>query len=263
MIKFILSSLPVAALAVATLGIASPWTSAPAEAAGSAPTPPAQKWSWQGPFGTFERPALRRGLQVHLEICSACHSLDLVAYRALSEIGLSDDEIKAVASEFVVVDGPDDDGDMFEREALPADHFVAPFENDNAARASNGGALPPDLSLMTKARVHGPDYLYGLLTGYVDPPVGVEVMPGMYYNEYYPGHQIAMAPPIDDDLVEYADGTAATTDQIARDVTTFLAWAAEPELEERKRLGVKVMLVILILTGFLYALKKRIWADQH
>lgn len=248
-------------LGVAALGVASVTTAA--RAAGGAPKPPAQEWSWQGPFGTFDRAALRRGLQVYAEVCASCHSLNLVAYRTLGEIGFSEAEIKAFAAEYEVVDGPDDEGDMFERQARPADIFVSPFENDNAARASNNGALPPDLSLMTKARFNGPDYLYALLTGYGDAPAGTEVMDGMYYNAYFSGHQIAMAPPLYDDAVEYADGTEATEAQTARDVTTFLAWTAEPEMEERKRLGAKVMIFLLVLTGFLYALKRRIWADRH
>jgi len=253
--KIILSTFVAAAFAISAVSLTTT-----AEAAGSAPKPPAQEWSWQGPFGTFDRPALRRGLQVYAEVCAACHSLNLVAYRALGEVGFSEDEIKAFAAEY---DGPDEDGEMFERAAKPADHFVSPFENDNAARASNNGAMPPDLSLITKARFNGPDYLHALLMGYTDPPEDMEVMDGMSYNEYFPGHQIAMAPPIDDDSVEYADGTEATQDQISRDLVTFLSWTAEPELEERKRLGFKVMLFLLVLTGFLYALKRRVWADQH
>ena len=256
--KVILSAFAAAAIIMSTAAF-----TGPAEAAGGV-KPPAQDWSWQGPFGTFDRPSLRRGLQVYSEVCSGCHSLNLVAYRALGEVGFSIDEIKAFASEFEVVDGPDEDGEMFDREAKPSDMFVSPFENENAARASNNGAMPPDLSLMTKARFNGPDYLLALLTGYEeDAPAGVDLMDGMSYNHYFPGNQIAMAMPVDDDSVEYADGTEATQDQIARDVVTFLAWAAEPELEERKRLGIKVMIFLIFLTGLLYALKRKVWADQH
>lgn len=251
------------AFAAATIAFGTVAVTSPAEAS-SGIKPPAQDWSWTGPFGTFDRPALRRGLQVYAEVCSGCHSLDLVAYRALSEIGFSVEEIKAFASDYEVIDGPDEEGEMFEREAKPADMFVSPFANENAARASNNGALPPDLSLMTKARFNGPDYVHALLTGYEEEaPEGMELMEGMNYNHYFAGNQIAMAPPIDDDSVEYADGTEASKDQISRDIVTFMAWAAEPELEERKRLGIKVMIFLLVLTGLLYALKRKIWADQH
>jgi ubiquinol-cytochrome c reductase cytochrome c1 subunit len=256
--KAILSAFAAATIVMGTVAI-----SAPANASGGVELPK-NEWSWTGPFGTFDRAALRRGLQVYSEVCSGCHSLNLVAYRALGEVGFSEDEIKAFASEFEVVDGPDEDGEMFEREAKPADMFVSPFANDNAARASNNGAVPPDLSLMTKARFNGPDYVHALLTGYEeDAPEGVEILDGMSYNHYFPGNQIAMAAPIDDDSVEYADGTEASKAQIASDIVTFMAWAAEPELEERKRLGIKVMIFLLVLTGLLYALKRKVWADQH
>jgi len=174
------------------------------------------------------------------------------------------DEIKAIAGEFEVTDGPNDDGDMFTRPARPADRFASPFENVQAARASNNGALPPDLSLITKARKGGGDYIYALLSGYAEePPADFELADGMYYNKVFPGHQIAMNPPLGDDAVEYTDGTKATTAQMAKDVTTFLVWAAEPEMEERKRLGIKVMLFLIVLTGLLYALKRKIWSDLH
>ena len=153
---------------------------------------------------------------------------------------------------------------MFARPGKPSDRFASPFANEQEARAANNGALPPDLSLMTKARKGGPDYLHALLTGYADePPDGVEVMEGMNYNTYFPGNQIAMAPPLDDEAVEYADGTEATLNRHSRDVVTFLAWAAQPELEERKRLGVKVLLFLIVLTAMLYALKRQIWSDLH
>ncbi len=226
--------------------------------------PPARDWSFQGLFGTYDRGALQRGLQNYKEICASCHSLRLVAYRNLAAIGLKEDQIKAIAAEFEVTDGPNEEGEMYTRAALPADRFASPFPNDNAARAANNGALPPDLSLMTKARKGGADYLYGLLTGYEEEaPAGIEVMEGMNYNLYFPGNQIAMAPPLADDAVEYADGTKATVAQMAEDVTTFLAWAAEPELEERKRLGVKVILFLIVLTGMFYAIKRQVWKDQH
>lgn len=224
----------------------------------------AQNWSFGGIFGTFDRATLRRGVQVYTEVCASCHSLKLVAYRNLGDVGYSADEVKAIAAEFEVTDGPNNDGDMFTRPALPADRFVAPFENDKAARAANNGALPPDLSLITKARKGGSDYIYALLSRYAEePPAGFELSDGMYYNEVFPGHQIAMSPPLGEDAVEYTDGTKATTAQMSKDVTTFLVWAAEPEMEERKRLGIKVMLFLLVLTGLLYALKRKIWSDLH
>ncbi|MEQ8665700.1 MAG: cytochrome c1 [Rhodospirillales bacterium] len=238
-------------------------TGSDSHAAGPAIDIPDRQWSWEGPFGTFERPALRRGLQVYAEVCSACHSLELVAYRNLGSIGFSEAEIKTFAAQFEVTDGPDEEGDMYTRPARPSDHFASPFANDNAARAANAGALPPDLSLMTKARAGGADYLHALLTGYEEPPAGFDLLEGMSYNAYFPGHQIAMAAPIYEDGVEYADGTPATVEQIASDVTTFLAWAAEPELEERKRLGIKVIIFLIVFTGFAYALKRKIWSDVH
>jgi ubiquinol-cytochrome c reductase cytochrome c1 subunit len=235
----------------------------PADAA-KAPDPPDHDWSFSGVFGTFDRATLQRGLQVYREVCASCHSLDLIAFRNLAGIGLGPDEIQAIAEEYEVEDGPDDEGEMFMRPAKASDRFVPPFANEQAARASNNGAYPPDLSLMTKARDGGTDYVFGLLVGYEEePPEDVEMMEGMYYNKYFPGHQIAMGPPLFEDAVEYADGTEATLDQEAHDVVTFLAWAAQPELEERKRLGVKVMLFLIVLTAMLYAVKRKIWSDVH
>jgi cytochrome c1 len=182
----------------------------------------------------------------------------------LAGIGFSEDQIKAIAAEAEVTDGPNEEGEMFDRPARPSDRFASPFPNDNAARASNNGALPPDLSLMVKARKGGADYLHALLTGYKEePPAGFTLGDGMNYNTYFAGHQIAMAPPIADDAVEYADGTKATAKQIATDISTFLAWTAEPELEERKRLGIKVLLFLIVLTAMLYAVKRQIWKDLH
>ena len=238
--------------------------SSSAFAAGDAPKAPAQKWSFSGVFGTYDRAQLRRGFKVYKEVCSACHSLNLVAYRNLMDIGFSEEDVKAIAGEQEFKDGPNDEGDMFDRPGKPSDKFKAPFENEQAARAGNNGAHPPDLSLMVKARLRGPDYLFGLLTGYKEePPKGVTLPDGMYYNTYYPGHQIAMASPLSDEAVEYSDGTKPTLDQHARDITTFLAWTASPEMEERKRLGIKVILFLLVLSGMLFALKRRIWSDLH
>ncbi|MDX1574882.1 MAG: cytochrome c1 [Kiloniellales bacterium] len=224
---------------------------------------PKQDWSFDGLFGLFDRPQLQRGLQVYQEVCAGCHGLKYIAFRNLSDLGYTEDQIKAFASEAVIVDGPDDDGEMFEREGRPSDYFPAPFPNDKAAAAANNGAVPPELSLMAKARFGGPDYIYALLTGYEEPPADFEVLEGLSYNAYFPGHQIAMAPPLFDGAVEYADGTEATVDQMARDVSAFLMWAAEPTLEDRKTAGIWVLLFFLFVTGVTYASKKKIWADLH
>lgn len=224
---------------------------------------PSHDWSFSGIFGTFDRAKQQRGFQIYREVCSACHSLRQVAFRNLSDLGYNEDEIRAIAASYQVEDGPDDNGDMFVRDGIPSDRFPPPFPNENAARAANGGALPVDLSLVAKSRMGGPDYIYHLLTGYQDPPPDVEMMEGMYYNAYFPGHQIAMAPPLMDGVVTYADGTPATLHQLAEDVTYFLTWAAEPNLEARKRMGMKVILFLLIFTGLLYAVKRKVWANLH
>jgi len=221
---------------------------------------PKQNWSFDGVFGSFDRAALQRGFQVYQEVCAGCHGIKYIAFRNLTEIGLSEDQVKAIAAEYEVEDGPDDEGEMFERPAILSDIIPLPFANDNAARASNNGALPPDLSLMAKARPGGPDYLHALLIGYEDEPDDVTLNEGMSYNRYFSGNQIAMPPPLDDDAVEYSDGTAATVDQMSSDVVHFMMWAAEPKLEVRKRMGIKVMLFLLVLTALLYASKRKIWA---
>jgi len=236
---------------------------AAAIAAGDAAVPPSQDWSFNGWSGTVDRAAAQRGLQIYLENCSGCHSLSLVSYRNLGALGFSEDEIKAIAADYFVTDGPDDFGDMFERPARPSDNFVPPFPNEPAARAANNGAYPPDLSLITKARKNGANYLYALLTGYEDPPDGVEVMLGMSYNAYFPGSQIAMPQLLYDDGTVYADGTLATADQQARDVVNFLQWAAEPHMEERKRMGVKVIIYLVVFAAVMYAFKRRIWSKLH
>jgi ubiquinol-cytochrome c reductase cytochrome c1 subunit len=222
-----------------------------------------QDWSFDGVFGSFDRGAAQRGFQVYHEICKNCHSLNLVAYRDLEDIGLTVDQVKAIAAQEKVTDGPNDQGEMFQRPGKPSDHFVPPFPNDEAARVANNGALPPDLSLIVKARKGGPDYVYAVLTGFKEPPAGMKMNAGMNYNEAFPGHQIAMPPPLSDDAVTYADGTKATVPQMAHDVVTFLAWTANPELEARHRIGVKVMIYLLVLTGLLFAVKRKVWADVH
>ncbi len=221
------------------------------------------EWSFEGPFGVFDRAALQRGFQVYQEVCSACHGIRHVAYRDLAALGYDGDDIKAIAAEYEVWDGPNGEGDMFERPALPSDKFVPPFPNHNAARAANNGSWPPDLSLIVKARKSGDDYLYSLLTGYGEPPPDFNLPEGRYYNTAYPGFQIAMPPALEDGLVDYADGTKATISQMASDVTTFLAWTAEPEMEERKKLGVKTLIFLVLLTAMLLAVKRKIWKKIH
>lgn len=222
--------------------------------------PPKQTWSFEGPVATFDRGAVKRGFQVYKEVCSVCHGLNLLHYRDLAKVGFPENEIKAIAAEHEVKDGPNDEGEMFTRKALPSDKFVNPYTNEKAARAANGGAYPVDLSLITKARPHGPDYVYALLTGFKEALKDVTLFEGKYYNLYFPGHQISMAPPLTTaGQVTFGDGTTATIEQMAHDVTTFLAWASEPEMEERKRLGVKWILSFLVLAGLLYAIKKHIW----
>ena len=235
----------------------------PAQAAGEAIHIPDTRFSFDGVFGTFDRASAQRGFQVYKEVCAACHSMRLMSYRNLRDLGLTEQQVAAIASQFQVMDGPNDEGQMFERPGRPSDRFRSPFPNPQAARAANNGAYPPDLSVIAKARAGGADYLYALLTGYSDPPAGVTLMEGMNYNRYFPGHQIAMAAPLNPDQVQYADGTPATVENMARDVTTFLQWAAEPELEQRRAMGVKVILFLTILAGLAYALKRKIWADAH
>jgi ubiquinol-cytochrome c reductase cytochrome c1 subunit len=237
------------------------FAAAPAHSAGEAIPIPDRKFSFDGIFGTYDRASAQRGFQVYKEVCAACHGMRLVAYRNLRELGLTEAQVAGIASQFEIKDGPNDEGQMFERPGRPADRFRSPFPNDAAARAANNGALPPDLSVMTKARAGGADYLFALLTGYEDPPPGVTVMDGMHFNRYYPGNQIAMGPVLNPDQVEFADGTKATVEQMAHDVSTFLQWAAEPELEQRRALGVKIIIFLTILAGLTYAVKRKIWAD--
>jgi ubiquinol-cytochrome c reductase cytochrome c1 subunit len=235
----------------------------PVAQAAEEPAVAAREWSFSGIFGTFDRAAVRRGFQVYKDICSGCHSLKLVAYRDLEQIGFSADEVKTIAAQSQVTDGPNDQGEMYQRPARPSDHFVPPFANDVLARIANNGALPPDLSVINKARKGGPDYIYAVLTGFTEAPPGFKVGDGMYYNAAFPGHQIAMPPPLAEGAVQYSDGTPATVEQMASDVTTFLEWTAHPKLEDRKRLGVKVMLYMILFTAMLYAVKRKVWRDVH
>ena len=217
-----------------------------------------QVWSFDGPFGTYDHQSLQRGYQIYKQVCSSCHGLSLLSYRNLGDIGFSAAEVKALAAENQIPD-IDASGDPSERPALPSDRFRNPFANELQARAANGGALPPDLSVIVKAREHGADYIYALLTGYSDIiPAGMKITNGKYYNKYFAGNEISMPPPLSDNIVEYSDGTAATLDQEARDITNFLSWAAEPKLEERHQLGFKVMAFLLILIIFSYLSYRRI-----
>jgi len=225
---------------------------------------PDTKFSFEGVFGTYNRGELQRGFQIYKEVCSACHSMHLLSYRNLRDIGLNADEVAGVAASVQIQDGPNDNGEMFERPGRASDRFRSPFANAASARAANNGALPPDLSVITKARAGGADYIHALLVGYEEPPAGVTVMEGMHYNKYFAGHQIAMAPPLTQDgQLTFADGTNATVDRMAHDVSAFLTWAAEPELESRRAMGVRVILFLAILGGITYAVKRKIWADVH
>jgi len=266
-------------IAAAILGLA-----APAFAAGETPVPPQLKWSFQGPFGKFDRAQLQRGFKVYREVCASCHGLSYVAFRNLHQPGgpeFSEAQVRALAAEYKIQDGPNDAGDMFERAGRPADHFPSPFPNENAAAAANGGKAPPDLSLMAKARTYergfpwfivdvftqyqeqGPDYLTALMKGYGQPPAGMTMPAGMNYNKYFPGHMIGMPPPIQEGQITYDDGTKGTIDQYAKDVTAFLVWAAEPHMEARKRIGLQVFIFLIVFAGLLYFTKKKVWAEAH
>jgi ubiquinol-cytochrome c reductase cytochrome c1 subunit len=232
-----------------------------ARAAGEAIAIPDTRFSFDGLFGTYDRASLQRGFQVYSEVCAACHGMRLLSYRNLLEIGLSEEQVRNIAANVQIADGPNADGEMFERPGRLSDRFRSPFPNENAARAANNGALPPDLSVMTKARAGGADYLKALLTGYRDPPSDMTMQDGMYYNAYYPGHQIAMPSVLNEGQVEFADRTEASVDQMARDVASFIAWASEPELEQRRQMGVRIILFLIVLGGLTYAVKRKVWAD--
>lgn len=255
-----------------------------AASAQEALTPKHESWTFSGPFGTFNKQQLQRGFAVYKNVCSNCHSLDLVAIRSLAEeggLGYSAAQVKALAATYKVTDGPDKSGQMFQRPGIPADHFPKPFPNPEAAQAALGAA-PPDLSLIVKARSYtqgfpafladpftqynekGQDYVYSILTGFGQkPPKGEEApRPGLNYNPYFPSHWIAMPPPLSDGLVKYTDGSPETVDQYAKDVVSFLTWAAEPHLEARKRIGFEVIIFLIALAGLLYFTKHRVWAED-
>lgn len=246
-----------------------------------AETPPAVKWSFHGPFGTFDRAQLQRGFKIYREVCQNCHALSLLSFRNLAERGgpeFSRAQAAAVATEYKIKDGPNDQGEMFERPGRAADRFPAPFPNEQAARAANGGAAPPDLSIIAKARTYergfpwfvldiftqyqeqGVDYIVALLKGYEDPPQGFTLPQGSQYNKYFPGHALAMPPPLQDNQITYDDGSPQTLDQYSKDVAAFLMWAAEPHLEARKRIGFQVMVFLIVFAGLLYFTKKRVWS---
>jgi ubiquinol-cytochrome c reductase cytochrome c1 subunit len=224
--------------------------------------PMQMKWSFDGMTGKFDKQSIQRGFKVYKEVCSACHSIKRVAFRNLMEIGFSQDEVKALASEYEVKDGPDEEGEMFERPARLADIIPGPYPNEKAARAANNGAYPLDLSLIIKARHDGANYVYSLLTGYSNPPSDFELGENMYYNPYFAagGDQLAMTPPLHTEgQVEFDDGTKATVDQMSNDVVNFLQWVAEPEMQESKSLGIKVLIFLVFFTILFYIAKKRIW----
>ena len=220
-------------------------------------------WSFKGLFGKFDRGSLQRGYQVYTEVCASCHSMKYVSYRNLSEKGgpeFSVEQVKAIASSFEVVDGPNDNGEMFTRSAKLSDKFVKPYENVKAAQAANGGAYPPDMSVLIKARSGGANYIYSVLLGYEDPPADIILDDGVYYNKYMYGNRIKMPKVLEDDLIQYGDGTPATEEQMAKDITTFLMWTAEPHLEARHRIGFKAIVYLIILTILVYFSMKKIWS---
>ncbi len=253
---------------------------APAPAQEHSPTPPKHRWSFAGPFGKFDRGQLQRGLKVYREVCSVCHGLKMIAFRNLAEPGgpgFTTAQAQAIAAEYKIQDGPNDQGEMFERPGRLADYFPTPFPNDQAARARYN-AVPPDLSVIAKARgyergfpywvldvltqyqEHGVDYITALQQGYEDkPPAGITLPPGNFYNKYYPGHAIAMPPPLTDKRVDYTDGSPMTVEQYSKDMAAFLMWAAEPHLEQRKRVGLQVFIFLIVLAGLLYFTKKKVW----
>jgi len=255
--------------------------SVPSFAAEDTPLPPKQRWSFSGVFGKFDRAQLQRGLKVYREVCATCHGLGLVSFRNLAEPGgpeFTPAQAGAIAAEYKVQDGPNDQGEMFERSGRLADRFPPPFPNDNAARARYN-AVPPDMSVIAKARgyergfpkflldmiipyqEHGVDYIAALMLGYGDPPQGFTLPPGTYYNKFFPGHALAMPPPLTDGRVDYSDGSPQTVAQYSKDISAFLMWTAEPHLEARKRLGFQVMIFLLVFTGLMYFVKKKVWHD--
>jgi ubiquinol-cytochrome c reductase cytochrome c1 subunit len=284
--KKILTSLALVGLVAVGIGAAGSWAIAAEEAHNAAaPThfpidePKEMDWSFTGPFGTYDKAQLQRGLKVYKEVCSACHSMNMVAFRTLSDLGYSDAQIKTLSAEYTIHDGPNDAGDMFDRPGKPSDHFPPPFANDEAAAASNGGAAPPDMSLLAKARgvergfpqfvfdiftqydAGGPDYIHSLLTGYNEtPPAGMVIPEGTHYNPYFmSGVSLKMPNPLSDGQVTYDDGAPQTVDQYSRDVSAFLMWAAEPHMEDRKKTGFRVLVFLLLFGALVYLTKRKVW----
>ncbi|RJT39321.1 cytochrome c1 [Mesorhizobium waimense] len=241
--------------------------------------PKEMDWSFTGPFGTYDKAQLQRGLKVYKEVCAACHSMNLVAFRTLEGLGYSEGQVKTLAAEYTIHDGPNDAGDMFDRPGKPSDYFPAPFANEQAAAASNGGAAPPDMSLLAKARgvergfprfvfdiftqyaQGGPDYIHSLLTGYDEtPPAGMVIPEGTHYNPYFlSGVSLKMPKPLSDGQVTYDDGAPQTVDQYSRDVSAFLMWAAEPHMEDRKKTGFRVLVFLLLFGALVYLTKRKVW----
>jgi len=262
--------------------LATSLSAAAVQTASAEDAPPRQKWSFAGPFGIYNQAQLQRGFQIYKEVCSTCHSIKLLAFRNLADPGgpdFTEAQAKTIAESFQVTAGPNDQGQMFQRPGTLADRFPPPFPNDQAARAALGGKLPPDMSVLAKARAHeggfpqfvidaftmyqegGPDYIHGIITGYTDPPAGETLPPGGQYNRYFPGGAIGMPKPLSDGQVKYTDGTPETVDQYGRDIAAFLMWAAEPTLNARKQLGFQVLIFLIVLSGLLYFSKKKVWRD--
>lgn len=233
---------------------------APANANEAVVHPGSFKWSHDAYTDSFDTASIRRGLQVYRQVCSACHSIEALAFRNLVGVTHTLDEVKVIASEYQITDGPDDNGEMFQRPGKPSDKLPLAYPNEEAAKAANGGANPPDLSLITKARHNGSNYVFSLLTGFQEPPAGVTVREGLHFNPYFPGHVIGMARPLYDEAVEYEDGTKATTSQMAKDVVTFLTWIGEPWHDDRKRIGIKAMFLTSCLMALTLYNKKVRWS---
>jgi cytochrome c1 len=257
-----------------------------AHAQGEPAAPPMQRWSFSGPFGLYDPEQLQRGFQIYREVCSTCHSLKLLSFRNLADPGgpgFTEAQAAAIAATFQVTDGPNDQGQMFQRAGKISDYFPPPFANDQTARAALGGGLPPDMSDLAKARTYdegfpwfiidaftmyqeqGPDYIHAIINGYTTPPAGYTQPPGTYYNAYFPGNAIKMPQPLHDGQVKYTDGTPQTLDQYGRDIAAFLMWAAEPKQNARKQLGFQVMIFLIVFTGLLYFTKKKVWhaVERH
>jgi cytochrome c1 len=267
----------IAAAMIAVLG-------APASAQTEQVPPPRLTWSFAGPFGKYDEAQLQRGFKIYREVCSNCHSLNLLSFRNLADPGgpgFTEAQVAQIASEYKIKD-IDETGQPTERAGRPADHFPAPFPNELAAKAANGGTAPPDMSTLAKARTYlrgfpwfvfdvvtqyqeeGPDYIAALLKGYKDPPpAGAHIPSGGHYNEYFPGHSIAMPPPLQDGQVKYDDGSPETLEQYSKDIAAFLEWAAEPHMMQRKRIGFQVIIFLIVLSGLLYFTKKKVWSDVH